>query len=1176
MDYSDEYGGGFNEEDLSGLTIQDSPDGNSGDMDAADLWLAQMENSASASGDGASFQEELIGSATAETLQLTRIGHVEPRIQAGLKAILSGENVAGITPMDAAAAREQFASEIGGDTKAFARQIRLDESVNLPNHPQDLKTVVSMLQNTSGEYMTRGPGKQLAGNIFDAEKQSKADADLQQAFGYIKELAGLYIDGRTIGSRAESSRRLAVEEALTSRFLDSTLYDGSKNILPLPNETGVTGIVPTQGIYRTAQGTAEDRLSAGQFDDMYKTYGSGVKTKYMRDESGYKVFKDTVSLSQKNDILRRTPSLQNSLFPKPQARGKQAFSYEETLKQGRDQKYAMEQAQYKADFARRVLRQQLPTNRDETAGQIRMSGFDTPYGEQADLQNLRNEAAIQDITWHDKFAGQTEDGNQSTLTEFMEKEQKPLGVQSQWQVGTRTLTPDVGEYKQGGASWKAMRKGKITASTAAGLLSETGVETRAMELAMERLGTGEQFHGNAHTREGNEGEEKALRSFMSNQGRGLTVGHAAFIEDSEHEGFGISPDGMLRNEDGTSAGLLELKYLSSGSMAGAVKKYTPQMQLQMAISGESQTNFYALDKYTGEYVHEVVQADAGMQQQLLRAGKQALDMSAELDNRGVQALSKRLRASMMPRKKAGASEKVTGQSESFAEQVEAETPMTAFDAGAAAVQGIYPSGAGTASATKLGQRLEQADQRERMKEATDAAMPENVVGATNTEKQKDQAKARNAFVESQSRPAFGDATDNISNEMSDYYKQAQKEAANATKEASESLRNFTQAARDSVEVMAELGGVVMGGNVSGMNEVRLAAETGQDVARVRGTREALEVGGLDTGGANRVIMQSSTMAKTFNDEAKAAGLYTDILEQRGRSNLPSVRNINVPSIQQLQGMSPQEITTMVAGMMEGQTPQAKAQIGQMFGMSELATYDQDPSDLMSVDSMIDGEGLRATHRGATVVSQADREAREFAGSLGEAAGFAAAGAGVLAGVVGSKTMGKLAKASPSQKIMSQAQRAGGKAAGLAKNLSNAAKASPMAIAASVAPMAIRGLGNIKDDGGIMDSAMDVAEFAAYGAAAGSVVPVVGTAAGALAGGAVGLANEAWEYFSADDAMPDTNIGAMPQQGKQATQTGNQTVNVEVTNEISPDLIRTTTDVNGDLSVDEESGLGTGG
>ena len=1165
------------EDDLTGLTIVGGDLGGLDDNDEAAKWLAAMESDAVDSGDGASFQDELFGASTAADLQLGRISHVEPRIQAGIREVLQGGSLDGVHPVDLAAAREEFGSVIGGDPVAFASQIKTDEAVDLPRHPQDIKTVMSMIGSTAGNYLDRGPGGQLVNTYADEERSSKADEDLLTATSYIKELAGLYLDGRTVGSSVEGARRLALEESLTKRFIDGTFYEGSKDLLPLPNETGVTGIRATQGIYGTGQGTAQDRLSAAsKFDHLYQTVsGSGQKTKFRRNDAGQRMFKDSVTQAERNEVLRQTPSLANSLFPKPRRERDKTYSKEELAKQKRDQKFNMEQAQYKADFARRILRQQMPTTRDESKGQIRMAGWDAPYDEQADLQNLRNEASLIDIDWNSAFAGQGEDSKQSELTEYIEQATELASVSG-----------SSDEVKQGSQAWLSMRKGKITASTAAGLLKEGGVEERALDLAMERLGTSTPFAGNAHTREGNIGEEKALRAFLSGPGRGLTQTEETFIENPDYPGFGISPDGLLWDKEGNSAGLLELKYLSSGSMAGALNKYTPQMQMQMAITGEKQTNFYALDKYTGEYVHEVVKADPVMQAQLIEAGTKALELGAGLDNRGVRDLRKQIQSAAKPRKKLSL-KKETGQTEAFVAEKEAEETMTAFDPNEAtkqAVANLTASGSGVASETQLAKKLETDDQRERMKEAVESAKVDEGIKFDKVENQRKQAAARNAFVEGQ-RPQGG-MEDAARDEMATFYKQQEAEALKAEKEKQETqkettsnLRAFSNALKESAGVAAELGGLLTGGNQSGMSEVRLAAESGMTTEQARGAREAMELGGLDTKDASRVIQSAGALQGKFADQVTAASTFTSMREQRGTSSLAEVRNVSMPSLARSKEMNPQEWMSWTVNAMQGKSPEARAAIANMVGMPELAVYQGSADALTSNDAAIDEEGLRTTYEGVTHVEQTVREGKEAVGSLGENAGVVGAAAGVVGAVAGSKVVG--AVSSKASTFLSKAATTGPKAAKAIKNLSSVGKATPAAVLASAAPMAIRAAGGIKDDGGFADSTVDVLEFAAYGAAAGSIVPGVGTMLGGAVGGALGLANEGaeamgWDFWNADDAVPKADIGPMPNQTTQQSQNNRTDVNVTVTNEISPDLVTTTTDVNGDISVDEEAGLGTGG
>ena len=808
----------------------------------------------------------------------------------------------------------------------------------------------------------------------------------------------------------------------------------------------------------------------------------------------------------------------------------------------------------------------------------------------------------------------------------------------------------------------------------------------------------------------------------SRHGKGLTMTEAFFEEsdDPKLAGFGVSPDGRLWDDEGKSKGLLELKYLSSGSMAGAVKKYTPQVQMQMAVTGETQTNFFALDKYTGEYVHEVIKADPAMQKELITAGTQALELGASLDYRGIQALEKKKKFKKnQPRKQVGVSEEeVVGQQTSIDLSEEVEQPMTAFQYDALAMAQTPASG-GIAAQTELAKRMQKQEQADKMKNAIGNAKDADVDGirklgllevaaykedADRTEKKakdfirsqeavqkaglvegaaykEDATRVANAQADIQKAgllegAAYKEDATRVANAQADIqkaglvegaaYKEAatrasdiqagiqkagitegaaykedasrtekadadtrklalteiaaykeqedrvkaatkanadgeaserklalteisayaedqkrtdnaaeaaDKETAQAAKEASSNLREFGNAVKKAGSVLGELAGLVQSGNQSGMDEVRLAAESGLDVTQVRGMREAMEMGGMNASGINKVVGQAGSLVTTFNDEASAASKFTDIMSARGRSNLEAVRTMDMPSIQELQGMDAQQLTTKVASMMQGQTPEAKTQIGQMFGMTSLATSDISPEMINALDSTINESGLRTTSQGIKTVEQQVREVKEGVGSLGDTAGSISSGVSTGVAVAGSATVGFAASKAAQLMNMAKPNSMGAKAI---KNLSTAAKATPLALAVSVAPMAVRHVADIKDDGSVGDSLMDVAEMAAYGAAAGSVIPMVGTAVGAGIGFAAGVANEAWEYFSADDAVPSANIGNMPMQGKEATQPDKNNINVEVTNEISPDLIRTTTNVDGDLNVDEESGLGTGG
>ena len=1158
---------GYDDEDIDGLTIHD--DLSFGDEnDAAAQWLAnQMMGDPSVSEElEPESPNEAYGGATASTLQLQRFSHVEPRIQAGIKAVLSGQAIDGIHPIDLAAAREEFGSVIGGDTAAFARQIKVDEAVQLPRHKDDIKIVMSMIGVTGQAYLERGPGGQMVNTYADEKRELKAEADLATAIGYVKELADIYLDPRTIGSSVEGVRRKALEESITKRLIDGVFYEGSKDTLPLPNETGVTGIRPTQGIYGSGQGTAFDRTSASKMDYMYVTYMQGQKTKFKRNDQGHKIFQSWVTKEQQAEVMRNTPSLKNSLFPKPRRIKDKTYTNAELAKQTRDQNYAMEQAQYKADFARRVLRQQMPSTRDESRDQIRMTGWDTPYDEQADLQNLRNEAAIQGVEWNSMYAGQADGESQSELSTYIEDQLE--------EISGRSVEP-----VQRDENWFKLRKGKITASTAGYLLKDGGVEERAMELALDRMGMGTKFQGNAHTVEGTIGEEKALRAFLSGPGKGLTQEEAYFIENDKYAGFGVSPDGLLYDEAGDSAGLLELKYLSSGSMKGALKQYTPQMQLQMAVTGEDTTHFYALDKYTGEYVHEVVKADPAMQEQIIKAGTQALELGASLDARGVRDLRKQIQsAAAKPRQRLGAkAEKIVGQTESFVPtNAEPDDVMTAF-AGITA-----ESGAGAASDTLMAKEMQKQENRyqEKLaKEAVNAAQPSEEISQSGTSLVPLPKKGTGIVRTDGGGGGQGGGGNNLPAQ----YDADFNDFESALEDVSDQLRSFGNEIKNVGRVAGEVANLVMSGNESGMSEVRGAAMAGISAGQARGMREALEMGGLDAGGINRTIGRAGSLVSTFNDEAKAAGEFTSLMSARGRSNLEEVRTMGMPSIQQFQGMDAQQLTSKVVGLMAGKSPEARMQIGQMFGMPELAANSSSPEAIMTVDGSINERNLRETSQGIQGAKQIIREGREEFGEVGEVGGAISSVVSTGAAIVGSATAGyvgsKIARrggTSMANDFMKQATKTSKQAASAIKSVGKVAgRISPVGAAAALGTTVLRETGGIEDNGGIGDSLLDIAEFATYGAAIGSVVPGVGTAIGAGVGAGAGLLNEGYEYLFGDEeeAIPKKNIGAMQGQTRMEREEASKTVvNVEVLNEISPELIRTTTDVDGLISIDEENGL----
>lgn len=150
---------------------------------------------------------------------------------------------------------------------------------------------------------------------------------------------------------------------------------------------------------------------------------------------------------------------------------------------------------------------------------------------------------------------------------------------------------------QGSEIWFAERKGKVTASQAARILTPTGKDSSqwddyAIELTAECIRPDElpEWTGNSHTDRGNELEPVAREKFAEiMECDVVTVG---FVKNTDrYRGVvGCSPDGLVMRGSKVIAGL-ELKcplakhhaaYVIAG---GAPAKYLPQVHFSMALTG---------------------------------------------------------------------------------------------------------------------------------------------------------------------------------------------------------------------------------------------------------------------------------------------------------------------------------------------------------------------------------------------------------------------------------------------------------------------------------------------------------------------------------------------------------------------------------------------------------------
>jgi putative phage-type endonuclease len=161
------------------------------------------------------------------------------------------------------------------------------------------------------------------------------------------------------------------------------------------------------------------------------------------------------------------------------------------------------------------------------------------------------------------------------------------------------------EIIQGTPEWLDLRKGHVTASKVADIMAKTKTGPSAsrqnylIELAIQRVtGVVEESYKNEAMLRGTEEEPKAREAYEL-----LTetfVEEVPFVKHKTIEWFGCSPDGIIKNNDGTY-NLLEIKNPNSATHWSYIKagepptKYKIQMMAQMACTGAEWCDFFSYD-----------------------------------------------------------------------------------------------------------------------------------------------------------------------------------------------------------------------------------------------------------------------------------------------------------------------------------------------------------------------------------------------------------------------------------------------------------------------------------------------------------------------------------------------------------------------------------------------------
>lgn len=161
------------------------------------------------------------------------------------------------------------------------------------------------------------------------------------------------------------------------------------------------------------------------------------------------------------------------------------------------------------------------------------------------------------------------------------------------------------EIIQGTPEWLQLRLGHVTASRVADIMAKTKTGPSAsrqnylIELAIQRVtNVVEESYKNEAMIRGTEEEPKARQAYEL-----LTetfVEEVPFVKHKTIEWFGCSPDGIIKNNDGTY-NLLEIKNPNSATHWSYIKegepptKYKIQMMAQMACTGAQWCDFFSYD-----------------------------------------------------------------------------------------------------------------------------------------------------------------------------------------------------------------------------------------------------------------------------------------------------------------------------------------------------------------------------------------------------------------------------------------------------------------------------------------------------------------------------------------------------------------------------------------------------
>jgi len=1025
----------------------DNYDEQAGDM--TDDWLSMNDPSIATERaiNGNLEGEDLNGLSSAGMME-HRVKSMPQGVQAATKAIFGGQ----LGTLQSRIAAENYLNLTGEDPAAFARRIKAQTGGNVSITDEygntrtqtpsaysksDLRIAQGMFSEEGiDKYMSRGVGSAQEGNTYGIATLESAYRDsLKNAYATVRAIAPRVIDPLVPAGAGYETRLLQAEEELIKfgmesvggeRDVEGNYVGGNRQRMPNPNELRVRGRRSTIGRATGTQGTPFTQL---EYDAAVSPGGSlyGNEEAYRYIPSGYKSYgleKDEFYEMQKEYLAAMKTIRQSTLTATDEAYGNTQRN--SGYQQSREDWNAI------ADMQNEAYIQDIDRNPNFVAGGGMGQGGTGE--EQVILEKISDENAgfsqnrFMDPEYASRYgqsgiAGGSEKGGMygiseaSDYTKFAEDYKiddsvDPFSERGEYIARMR------GAPTQGSAQWLAQRKQvDFTASTIGILGSGSGTNKLAINLRLRKkdaIGVTEgydykgdyqkdiSFIGNTYTKEGNVFEGDVRRFFMAQVGEPAGLQYQeAFFERGKGSlaNFGVTPDARLYDAEGKSAGLAEFKLKRGDAFNTVLEDYYDQVQLQMAVTGESKTHLFALNQHTDETKHHLVEADPVRQEFLIAQANEAKAQAEGLTLKDTDTLMKTIKGRNAAKDK--------GVPTTAGEEARLQTLGTSE--GQDVVTAFKPSGA---AGTVLAQKMEQEDQRERMKEALSNAKGVDDIDFIGPTEPAISAKARKDLSSRRLKTAADlEQYRHMSADETQAEGIKENEAFDREEEAKAVKKMADAASTATGQLLIMAAGATKAGQILGavadkflaetaIDEERLAAATGSDAGALRGMRVMLEQANVSKGAINQTLAGGGEAQLALGDPLTAGKFISDINTKmlRARSVMPELEGFRPMNPADMIGTTAQGWVGAVMAQAEGLSPAAQQKVYQAYGLpAELGIADDITGEAITgARAFMDSTGAKQQNSGIMAGKEQVRRFEEASQTLGYEVGVTAVGGKELA------------------------------------------------------------------------------------------------------------------------------------------------------------------------------------